>query len=64
MAVAEDMENTPRYKLGFTAGKNDKSSYIESDMDWFDESRFTEQDPAYVAGYQAGFRDTTKKKRK
>jgi hypothetical protein len=64
MTVAENMENSHRYKLGRQAGQYDNAAEIESDMPWFVETGFNLKDPEYVAGYEFGFKEKVSKKKK
>ena len=64
MVVAENLENSRRFKIGREAGRFDRGAEVPSDMPHFEETGFDKEDEAYVAGYELGYREGPQEKKK
>lgn len=65
LEIAENLEDCYRYNLGKKHGASDNESELNSDLEYLKEEKpTTMMDDEYLAGYEAGYLEGPKKKKK
>lgn len=64
MVTSQDLENNNRFKLGKQHGADDRESGLDTDIRWFKRTGFYEKDGPYCAGYEIGYLEGKKGKKK